>query len=512
VRAALVVATAIACTDPAPHHDVVLASGPPAPLSPDSAADAVEHGLLPAFTLTGVDLRMSLAARMAHHGTPAIGVAVVDGGEVMWARTWGTLRNGAAAPHPADDATRFQAASISKPVTAIAVLRLAEQGKLDIDADAARYLRSWRLPAGRQITVRQLLSHTAGLDAPEQAAYFHADGSFAGYAVGAPLPSAVQILNGKPPAISAPVALKSTAPIAGFSYSGGGYTVLQLLVEDVTGISFDDAIRGLVFEPVGMSRSTFAADPGTPNVAHAHAVGGAPVDGGWIVVAEKAAGGLWTTPSDLARMLVALIAAWRGEDGRVLSPASAKLMLTPVADARPTVGGAIGLGMFVSDDDGELWFSHNGHNPGYHATIAALPARGKAMVIMMNREDGAAILSEVANAIAVVHEFPDRGGLRPRHRDIVALAPGVAAACAGVFDVEGQRIVMRADRDELVAQFAPSTTEIRFHPVRAAADRTDFLDPHVPILISCIATNGVVSTIQIRSPAGQHDARRVGGN
>ena len=480
----------------APRMDAAVAAG-------DPAERAVENGLLPGITVSGADVGLGIGKRMAHYGVPAVGVAVISGGKLAWAHTWGTLEQGQTGS--ADTATRFQAASISKPVTAVAILRLVEQGKLELDGEVGRYLRSWQLPAlpaGRgPVTIRQLLSHTAGLNAPEQEAYFRFDGSFAGYAPGAPLPTTAQILSGAPPAISAPVAFLSPAP-AGFSYSGGGYTVLQQVIEDVTGKPFAEALQELVLTPAGMTHSTFAHSPGTANAAHAHAAGGAPVAGGWIVIPEAAVGGLWTTPSDLALLVADLMGAYQGEAGHLLSPATAKLMLTPITSSRPLIAGSIGLGMFVSDDGGELYFSHNGHNPGFHASMVGLPARGQGLVVMTNREDGAQIMGEVANAVATVYDWPARAGMRPRVRTSAVVPAAVIASYAGTYQGLGLKAVVRADGDRLLVRIDQGE-EARLYPLA----QTDFFEPWGPFVLK-FAVDGAKATVAYDSPTAQRSATR----
>ena len=197
-------------------------------------------------------------------------LAVVDGFEIV--RVEG----------PRDE--RFQAGSVSKAVAALTALRLVAVGAVELDADVNDRLTSWRLPDGKGVTLRRLLGHTAGLGVP----------FFPGYAESEPLPTLVQVLDGLPPANTVPVRVESP-PGSAFAYSGGGYALVQLLVEDVTGVPFADAAAELVLEPLGMEVSSFCQRRGA-----------------WHRYPEEAAAGLWTTPSDLARFLVAV---QRGAEG-----------------------------------------------------------------------------------------------------------------------------------------------------------------------------------------------------
>src|SRR5262249_44546830 len=148
-----------------------------------------------------------------------------------------------------DAETLFQAASISKPVTAMAVVRMAQEGRLGLDQPVNELLKRWKLPeneftVARKVTVRDLLSHTAGATV----------GGFPGYPAGTPLPSLLEILDGKPPANTPPIRVDSV-PGPTYRYSGGGYTVLRLMLEDVSGQPFDELMRKMVLEPLGMMHS-----------------------------------------------------------------------------------------------------------------------------------------------------------------------------------------------------------------------------------------------------------------
>jgi CubicO group peptidase (beta-lactamase class C family) len=177
-------------------------------------------------------------------------VAVIRDGKLAWARGWGVRDVASCAPVTSE--TDFQAASISKMVTALTALRLVEQGKLNLDDDINRSLKSWQLVpdpklAPQGVTLRELLSHTAGLNV----------WGFDGYAVGAPLPGAVQVLNGAAPANNE--AVKVGLPVGQrWHYSGGGYVIVRVALEDVSGLPFDQLAQREVLAPLGMRRSAFA--------------------------------------------------------------------------------------------------------------------------------------------------------------------------------------------------------------------------------------------------------------
>jgi CubicO group peptidase (beta-lactamase class C family) len=473
----------------------------------ESDADELASGLLPGVAVKGVDLRMRIDDRMAHWGVPAVGVAVLSRGRLRWAKTWGVLRRGSDVR--ADVETAFQAASISKPVTAVAVLRLVEAGAIDLDADVNAYLQSWKLPPHEQpITIRELLSHTAGINAPEQTAYIDPQGGLHGYLPGAALPSTADLLAGKPPAMSGRVEIASLPGVA-FSYSGGGYLVLQMIIEDVTGEDFARAMDRLVLEPLGMTHSTFDASPRSANAASAHAAGGSPVDRGYFVVAEKSAGGLWTTPSDLALFLADLMASYEGEPGRLLSPWMTRTMMLPVADARPLIHASMGLGMFVSDSGDDLFFSHNGHNPGFRSTVVARPSTGDGVIVMMNREDGAEIASEILFGVGAMQDWPARSGMRARMLPLARLGKAQLDACAGSYRADGY-LAPRLDatfrtRDNELVGAIDGREETLFYPIGPA----DFIDPLSPTEVRFDVTGNAAKSVTVHDHGRGRSAERA---
>lgn len=201
----------------------------------------VENGLTPE--------KASIAERLKHYKVPGASVAVIAGGALEWARDYGVTSAEGGKPVTAD--TLFQAASISKPVAAMVALRLVEQGKLSLDEDVNVKLRSWKVPENEftkteKVTLRRLLNHSAGLTVH----------GFRGYGADEPVPSLIEVLDGKRPANSAAIRVDITPGSKG-RYSGGGYEVMQQLVIDVTGRPFPQLARELVLAPLGMSHSTY---------------------------------------------------------------------------------------------------------------------------------------------------------------------------------------------------------------------------------------------------------------
>lgn len=314
---------------------------------------------------------------MAEIKVPAVSIAVIQDGAIEWARAYGL----AATP-----STLFQAASLSKPVAAMAALHMAQYGNFELDTDVNSYLSSWQVPgneftAREKVTLRRILSHTAGLTVH----------GFRGYAEDEPVPSLAQVLDGQLPANSAPIRVDAT-PGSLYRYSGGGYTVLQLLLEEKFKRSFPVLMQRIVLDRLGMRMSTFE-QPLPPERAGRAAVGfretGRSYTGGWHVYPEMAAAGLWTTPTDLARFAIEAARAASGESNRVVERGMAALMSNAPA-------GRHALG-FVSSGE---WFEHGGANAGYRAHLWCRKNASAGAVVMTNSDTGAKLIGAIRYALA----------------------------------------------------------------------------------------------------------------
>jgi CubicO group peptidase (beta-lactamase class C family) len=335
----------------------------------------------------------TLAELMQRARVPGVSIAVIKDYKIHWAKGYGVadVETG----RLVDTGTVFQAASISKPVFAMTVMKLAQDGKVSLDGDVNALLKSWKVPASEHtrdqaVTLRSLLSHTSGAD----------DGfGFPGYNPDEPRPTLVQIINGEKPSNVGQVKF-ARAPYAGFKYSGGGFTLAQLAITDFMGRPFADFTRELVLGPIGMSRSSFEQPiPQTlaTNAARAHNGRGLRNPAPWNVYPEQAAAGLWTTPSDLARFAIEVQRAIRGPKGAVLTQASAREMVTPIG----TGGYAIGLGIAQR---GQGWyFSHGGSNWGFQCLLVAHVRKGYGVVIMTNGDAGGQILGEIESRVSAAY-------------------------------------------------------------------------------------------------------------
>lgn len=354
----------------------------------------VENGLL---------LGETIADRMEIHKVPGVSVVVINDFEIEWAKGYGVLELGGNAPVTPD--TLFQAGSVAKPVTAVGALHYVEQGLLTLDQNVNDRLVSWRIPeneftAQADVTLRRLLSHTAGVN----------QGLNRGYALGGEVPTLKQSLDGEPPANSLPVRV-DRIPGTEEYYSNGGYLIVVQLLEDILGKPFSEVMEEAVFEPVGMTYSTF--EQTLPAELEARAA----KPHGWDVVAwqespglvgethihDPGYGGLWTTASDLALFATEIMRAHGGESNAVLSQDMVNLMLAPVAEGIPLqepFDADQALGFSLLHLGGETFMIHFGGSfPGFISVLVAQPERGFGVVIMTNAWSGDELIWEILYSV-----------------------------------------------------------------------------------------------------------------
>lgn len=364
--------------------------------APEGGALPFENNLRRSIAVRGEEqARYRLAQRMAHYRVPAVSVAVIDKCRIVDARAFGTNAGGGP---PVTPKTLFQAGSISKSVAAVAALRLVEAGRLPLDSDVRPLIIKWGVGDGAAVpaapvTLRRLLNHTAGLN--------QIGGK--GYARGAPLPSLDQILAGAPPANTPRVEVEKV-PGSTWVYSSGGYYVAQALMTHATGESFPAIAERLVFGPAGMKESSFDQPlEARRGRRAANAVGpdGSPMPGGWRVNPELAAGGLWTTPTDLARFLVALARDMRGEGRHLLGPVAVREMTTRGLKDW-------GLGVQLGAAEGPRRIGHTGHNVGFVSEFVMYPDSCQGAVVMTNADQGGWLVTEVLRAIGDAYGWPAR--------------------------------------------------------------------------------------------------------
>jgi CubicO group peptidase (beta-lactamase class C family) len=378
----------------------------------------------------------TLAERMKLYNIKGVSIAVIHNYHIEWARGYGFADD--SEKNPVTQKTLFQAASISKSLNGVGVLKLVQEKKLALDSDINNYLVSWKFPydeksGGKKITIANLLSHTAGLT-------IH---GFPGYAKGDTLPTLQQVLDGKKPANTQAVR-STTEPGSGFSYSGGGVTISQLIVTNVTKQPYDKFMKKNVLDPLGMKESTFEQPPSKSKarlLATGYKADGSEVPGKYHIYPEQAAAGLWTNPVDLCGYIIETQKSFKGESSKVLTPAMTRLRLTPIIQDAA-------LGVFVSTKGSAKYFMHNGGNEGFSCQYVGSLEGGEGVVIMTNSDNGS-ILEEIVNSVAVVYKWENY--YQPEKKTVVNVDGSILEKYIGKYDLGGSPVtIKKGDRGLLL--------------------------------------------------------------
>ncbi|MEP9390415.1 serine hydrolase domain-containing protein [Mesorhizobium sp. KR9-304] len=354
-------------------------------------ASVVSAGLVEAQTRDDLAaavaaVEASAPAALVRHGVPGVAVAMVIDGEPVWAGGFGVADVETGARVTADSV--FEIASVTKPVTAWAMLRLAEEGRIDLDAPIETYLGGWTLPPSEfdhsGVTGRSILAHGAGLGA----------GGDSGGPPAASVPTLVEAANGAgmeygPIRVTHP-------PGEAYHYSSKGFVLLEMAVETITGEPFALYVTREVLDPLGMTDSSFGWTPGLEaRAAWGHDWYGRRLP--HYSHATKAQGGIVATATDVAKFLAASMSGPDGvEPGRgVISPGSVKATFTPFpfeADQS-----AVGLGYNLHLDGETLVARKSGDHRGYKAIVFSMPEIGAGLVILANSDRAApGIFADIA--------------------------------------------------------------------------------------------------------------------
>jgi CubicO group peptidase (beta-lactamase class C family) len=339
--------------------------------------------------------RFSIDDRLKFYNIPSVSITVIDDGKIAWAKAYGfaDLEAGIRATKT----TIYQAASMSKTANAALVIRLTQRHVLSLDTDIREYLKTWELPensfsTGHTITIRDLLSHRAGIGVH----------GFEGYKPGTALPSLDDILNGRSPANNELVK-PDTFPNTITSYSGGGIMIVQKVLEDVLQESYSSLINAEVLGPLHMNHSNYQ-QPLSPALQRTAATGynthQNAIVGKYYVYPELAPAGLWSTPTDMAKLIIAVQQS-STTDRPFLDKQFATLMVTPVSDSDNAA-----LGSFVYKIGVDVYFAHDGHNRGFTCVYYGSLHSGQGAVIMLN-SDNNGIIPEILNSIAETYHWKD---------------------------------------------------------------------------------------------------------
>ena len=367
-------------------------SQPQYPAEVEKKINLVENNLSGWVQLTDSVIQFSLHERMGFYKVYGVSIAVIHNYNLEWARGYGMAD--VAEQRPVNTQTLFQAASISKSLNAVGILKLVQGGRVSLTDDINNYFKNFKFPSDsvanfKKITLGNLLSHTAGLTVH----------GFAGYKAGDTMPTIFQVLHGQRPANNEAVR-SQFAPGFRVEYSGGGITISQLIVMDVTNEAYDKYQWNNVLEPLGMVRSFYTQPPPLNKMAllaTGYREDGMEIKGKFHIYPEMAAAGLWTNPTDLSSFIIEMQTAYKGKSDKVLSKNMAHLMLTPYLDNTNA-----GLGVFIEKKGDRAYFGHGGANEGFRGQYYGSLDGGDGVVVMVNSDNGQ-IINEIINSVSKIY-------------------------------------------------------------------------------------------------------------
>lgn len=362
-------------------------------LIPDSTTiQEISNGLTPRILVNNNPQYFNLEKRMADFGVPGFSIATIEGGVITAASGYGHGRRDEGIK--VDEKTVFQAGSISKSLTAVLVLKLHSEGKLDIDADICKYLKTWKLPKSKyvkknKVTLRMLLSHTAGLKGAQKMKLDQV-----GYHQDEKAPTLNEVLDGK--TFLQKVEF-DTVPGERHLYSNQGFGLIQKIIEDITNEPFHKTAARIVLKPFKMDNSTFdvvLASDSDPSYAYSYRHGKVK-SGYWRHTASKCSGGLYSTPTDLAKFMIKVAHIINGED--TFLPKDVSRLLID--------GEEYGLGFSLHKKGDTNLISHSGRNSGFFAYMAIDQKTNNGYVMMTNSDDANDLFAEVLRGASRVFDW-----------------------------------------------------------------------------------------------------------
>jgi CubicO group peptidase (beta-lactamase class C family) len=309
---------------------------------------------------------------------PGVSIAVINDYEIVESFAIGVIDQDT--QQLVTEQTVFQAASISKTIAAIAIIKWAADNQIALDSDVNQLLRSWYLPENglaeqHKASIENILRHSAGINVP----------GFPGYNRNTTLPTLDQILNGS--SLTKTDAIKLiTEPTTQWKYSGGGYTVLQKMVEDQTGLRFQEFMHQQIIEFLALDNSTFEQDNNLDNLVRSggHVQGSSSIDGEYHIYPELAAAGFWSNAHDLAQIAIQLQLALKSESD-LLTFEQVQQMLTS------TVKSTYGMGLELFENG---YFGHTGANEGFRSFMR-LNRSGYGLVVLTNSDDAEQLMKSL---------------------------------------------------------------------------------------------------------------------
>jgi CubicO group peptidase (beta-lactamase class C family) len=315
--------------------------------------------------------------RLKHYNVTGLGMALISNNKISKTSCFGFLEAGS--EELICENSIFSACSISKFLTSILVLKLNEEGVLDLDEDVNKKITSWKIPSNKftqnkKVTLRSLLSHQSGIVDPQ--------GSFGELKFNDDIPTITELLEGRTSYCNESIEVKYI-PDSHFQYSDAGFCIIQQLIEDVTGKTFNVLIDEFIFKPLNMKNSTFEHVEKVRQLSSGHNKDGNVVDGNYPIYPYPAAAGLWTTPSDLAILVIELMNSLKGESKIGLSKSKIKEMISSQG-----CNEWVGLGIFLDNSGEKIEISSLGWGVGFQSMMISYPYQETGAVIMTNTDLG----------------------------------------------------------------------------------------------------------------------------
>lgn len=412
----------------------------------------------------------SVTGKMSEYNIPALSLAVINQGEIAWADIY---QNANFSKEQKLDCTSiFQAASLSKPVTFLAAVRMYAAGEIDLDKNIQNYLKDFVLPQGKQtaenpVTFRNIFSHTSGINS----------GGYQGYAKDLALPADRDILKGSA-GVNTPAIEVVTPPNETLAYSGGAYTLAEQALQDIYNDEFSNIMKKWILEPAGMKHSEFTQPlPASKSdqVAKGYTQSGGLVDGGWRNHPEQAAAGLWSNSIDMATFLIEIYRAYQGKSS-IFSQSDIKSIISHERD-----GHVYGFILNRSGDD--ISITHYGGNAGYRTGMTISLTSGNGLVYLINSDNGGPLGNELMLSASQVYNWQHFKQTNVQRKQV---SSEVLKGLPGEYKWNNQidLSITFDENNKLISLIFPNGDEYKLTPV--VGDELEFIHPDTGVKVMFI--------------------------
>jgi CubicO group peptidase (beta-lactamase class C family) len=422
------------------------------------------------------EILSSISNKMFEYNIPAVSLAVIHQGKIEWADTY---QNADFREEELDCTSIFQAASLSKPVTFLAALRMHAAGEIDLDKNIQTYLKDFVIPQGKQtpenpVTFRNIFSHTSGIT----------PGGYQGYARDIDAPSDLDILRGSD-GVNSPAVEVINPPNETLSYSGGGYTLAELALQDIYNDAFSNIMKKWILEPAGMENSEFTQplpDSQANRVAKGHTQSGEMLDGGWRNHPEQAAAGLWSNATDMAKFLLEIYNAYQGKSA-IFSPSDIKTILNHERDG-------LVYGFIIKRSEDDIAITHYGGNEGYRTGMTISLTSGNGLVYLINSDNGGALGNELLLSAAQIYNWKHfKQTIAQRKR----VRTEILKELTGTYKWDNQidLSISFDERTNFISLFFPNGDEYKLTPI--VGDNLDFIHANSGVKVAFLEDDDLQS-------------------